>query len=116
MPNGAGPLVVLFHACLVASALCLVGVRLTGDGQVRAELLRPRPISLALSVCGPVIEVGVLLMYRGGRPADRAALISTALATAVLFPIGNWFFDEALPPLKVAGLVACLAGLILLCW
>jgi drug/metabolite transporter (DMT)-like permease len=116
VPKDAGPLVVLFHAYLVASALCLVVVLLTAGAPGRAELLRPHPISLALGVGVLMIEVGVLLMYRSGWPVGRAALISTLLATVVLLPIGYWFFGETLPPLKVAGLVTCLAGTILLCW
>lgn len=116
VPKDAGPLVVLLHAYLVASALCLVIVLFTAGEQGRAELLRPRPISLALGVCVLMIEVGVLLMYRSGWPVGRAALISTLLATVVLLPAGYWFFDETLPLLKVAGLAACLVGTILLCW
>ncbi|VTR93504.1 membrane protein : Uncharacterized protein OS=Pseudogulbenkiania ferrooxidans EGD-HP2 GN=O166_18175 PE=4 SV=1: EamA [Gemmata massiliana] len=116
VPKDASPLVVLFHAYLIASALCLVIVLLTGGAQERAELLRPRPVSLALGVCVLAIEVGVLLVYRSGWPVGRAALISTLAATAVLLPVGYWFFDESLPLLKVAGLLVCLVGTVLLCW
>jgi drug/metabolite transporter (DMT)-like permease len=116
VPKDAGPLAVLFHAYLVAAALCLVLVLFAAGEQGRAELLRPRPISLALGVCVLMIEVGVLLVYRSGWPVGRAALISTLLATVALLPVGYWYFGETLPPLKVAGLVACLVGTILLCW
>lgn len=115
VPKDAGPLVILFHAYLVASALCLVVVLFTAGELRRAELLRPRPISLALGACVLAIEVGVLLIYRSGWPVGRAALISTLLATLALLPFGYWFFDETVPPLKVAGLVMCLAGTALLC-
>lgn len=115
VPKDAGPLVILFHAYLVASALCLVIVLFTAGDPGRTELLRPRPISLALGACVLAIEVGVLLIYRSGWPVGRAALISTLLATLALLPIGYWFFDETVPPLKVAGLVMCLAGTVLLC-
>jgi drug/metabolite transporter (DMT)-like permease len=116
VPKDAGPLVVLFHAYLAAAALCLAIVLFNAGEQARAELLRPRPISLSLGMCVLAIEVGVLLMYRSGWPVGRAALIGNLLATAVLLPIGYWFFGETLPPLKIAGLAACLAGAILLCW
>lgn len=115
VPKDAGPLAVLFHAYLIAAALCLLLVLLAGGEQGRAELLRPRPVSLALGVCVLAIEVGVLLVYRSGWPVGRAALVSTLFATAVLLPVGYWFFGETLPPLKVAGLAACLAGAALLC-
>ena len=116
VPKDAGPLAVLFHAYLVAAALSLVGVLFTAGEQGRAELLRPRPVALALGVCVVAIEAGVLLVYRSGWPVGRAALISTLFATAALLPAGYWFFGETLPPLKVAGLVLCLAGTVLLCW
>ncbi|MFO0877617.1 MAG: EamA family transporter [Gemmataceae bacterium] len=116
VPKDAGPLVVLLHAYLVGAALCLLLVLLTSGEQERGELLRPRLISLALGMGVLMIEVGVLLMYRSGWPVGRAALISTLLATAVLLPVGYGFFGESLPPLKVAGLLVCLVGMLLLCW
>jgi hypothetical protein len=45
-----------------------------------------------------------------------SALIITLLATGVLLPLGHGLFDEAVPALKLAGLAACLAGTIMLCW
>lgn len=116
VPKDAGPLVVLFHAYLVASALCLVVVLFTAGEQGRSELLGPRPVSLALGVCVLAIEVGVLLIYRSGWPVGRAALINTLFATAALLPVGYWLFGETLPPLKVAGLAVCVVGVVLLCW
>src|SRR5262249_2776481 len=103
-------------AYLIASALCMVIVLFTGGEEGRAELLRPRSVSLGLGVCVLMIEVGVLLMYRSGWPVGRAALIGTLLATRVLRPLAYWIFSETLPLVKVAGLVTCLVGTILLCW
>ncbi len=116
VPKDANPLIVLFHAYLVASGLCLVMVLGSMGSAGFTQLFRARSISLLLGVGVLTIEVGILLMYRSGWPVGKSALINTLLVTMILLPVGMWFFGETIPPIKLAGLVVCLIGTIMLCW
>jgi len=113
VPRDAGPLVVLFHAYLIAAGLALI--LLIAGGQWRALAARPLPISVALGAAVLAIEVGVLLVYRSGWPVGRAALVNSVLVTAVLLPVGFVAFHEELTPGKLAGLAVCLVGLAMVC-
>lgn len=113
VPKDAGPLVVLFHAYLVAAGLALI--LLIAGGQGRALAARPLPISVALGVAVLAIEVGVLLVYRSGWPVSHAALVNSVLVTAILLPVGYLGYHEALTAGKIAGLVVCLLGLVMVC-
>ncbi len=59
------------------------------------------------------VELGVLLAYRAGWPMSVASLTVSSALALVLVPVGVTVYRERLSPANVAGLVLCLAGLVL---
>ena len=60
------------------------------------------------------VEVGFLLAYRAGWNVSLAAAAANAALMVALVPVGVLAFRERLSPVNVAGLVLCLAGIVLL--
>ena len=71
-------------------------------------------IGLALAVMG--IEFGYLLMYRAGWNLGIAAVLVTVLAALILVPVAVFVFKHKLSWVNIAGILVCLAGLVMLNW
>lgn len=71
-------------------------------------------IGLALAVMG--IEFGYLLMYRAGWNLGIAAVLVTVLASLILVPVALFVFKDKLSWVNIAGILVCLAGLVMLNW
>ena len=71
-------------------------------------------IGLALAVMG--IEFGYLLMYRAGWNLGIAAVLVTVLAALILVPVAVFVFKDKLSWVNIAGILVCLAGLVMLNW
>ena len=70
--------------------------------------------ALALSLVG--LEVGFLLVYRSGWNLGIAAVLVNVVAALILVPLAIFVFKDKLNWINVAGIMVCLAGLVMLNW
>ncbi len=104
-------LVINYATALVASAILFF---LTPHDRIFAEVMRSNwaCIVMGLSITG--VEVGFVMIYRGGGELSTASLIvSILIAVAMLF-IGGFFYHEQITMTKIIGALMCLIGVILL--
>jgi drug/metabolite transporter (DMT)-like permease len=112
--NPAISLVVTYGLAMVLS-LCLLPFFPLKTGIVEAfKQLNWASYALAVSLVG--LEAGYLLAYRAGWRISVAAIFVNATMTVLLIPIGLSLFRERLSPLNVAGILICVAGLVMMNW
>jgi drug/metabolite transporter (DMT)-like permease len=83
---------------------------------VVAELKQLNWASVGLAVAVMGIEFGYLLMYRAGWNLGIAAVLVTVLASLILVPVAIFVFKDKLSWVNIAGILVCLAGLVMLNW
>jgi multidrug transporter EmrE-like cation transporter len=83
---------------------------------VAAELKQLNWASVGLAVAVMGIEFGYLLMYRAGWNLGIAAVLVTVLAALILVPVAIFVFKDKLSWVNIAGILVCLAGLVMLNW
>jgi multidrug transporter EmrE-like cation transporter len=71
-------------------------------------------IGLAIAIVG--IEFGFLLVYRAGWNLGIAAVLVNVVASLILVPVAIFLFKDELNWVNVAGILVCLAGLVMLNW
>lgn len=71
-------------------------------------------IGLAIAIVG--IEYGFLLTYRAGWNLGIAAVLVNVAASLILVPIAIFLFRDELNWVNIAGILVCLAGLVMLNW
>jgi multidrug transporter EmrE-like cation transporter len=69
---------------------------------------------LALSIVG--LETGFLLVYRSGWNIGLAAVLVNVMASLILVPVALLVFKDELNWVNLAGILTCLAGLVMLNW
>jgi drug/metabolite transporter (DMT)-like permease len=112
--NPAISLVVTYGLAMVLS-LCLLPFFPLKTGIVEAfRQLNWTSYVLALALVG--LEAGFLLAYRSGWRVSVAAIFVNATTTLLLIPIGLSLFKERLTPLNIAGILVCVAGLVMMNW
>jgi drug/metabolite transporter (DMT)-like permease len=111
----ASPLAVVIQAYGLGIVLCLMAGMIEAGG--RWEWLSPRRIDWAvigIGVGAVLIEIGFMLTYRAGWDLGVASVFGNIAIAVVLLPVGLLFFREPLTVRTVAGLLCCLAGMVLL--
>lgn len=112
--NPAISLVVTYGLAMILS-LCLLPFFPLKTGLVEAfKQLNWASYVLAFALVG--LEAGFLLAYRAGWRVSIAAIFVNATTTLVLIPIGLSLFKERLTPLNFAGILVCVAGLVMMNW
>lgn len=86
---------------------------LTKRGEALAELARLRPENLLMGLVIIGVEGGYLLLYRQGWELSRASLVANLCIAVILLAAGVLWLHESLSPAKLAGLLCCAAGLLL---
>ena len=115
VPVAAHPLALLAVAYAIAAAACVAMLPFFSPGQSLRAAFGTVPwmvVFVALGMLG--LEIGYLLAYRAGWQLSITAVAASTLVALVLVPVGAAFFREAITPMRVAGIVLCLAGLALL--
>jgi drug/metabolite transporter (DMT)-like permease len=72
------------------------------------------PTIAAVGVGALMIEIGFLLAYRGAWPVSTVSVFTNGVVAVLLVAVGAAFFGEAVTPIKLIGVVLCLAGVLLL--
>jgi multidrug transporter EmrE-like cation transporter len=85
------------------------------DG-ITAELKRLNWASTGLAIAVVGIEFGFLLTYRAGWNLGIAAVLVNVVASLILVPVAIFIFKDRLNWVNVAGILVCLAGLVMLNW
>ena len=71
-------------------------------------------IGLAITIVG--IEFGFLLTYRSGWNLGIAAVLVNVAASLILVPVAIFVFKDQISWVNIAGILVCLAGLVMLNW
>lgn len=69
---------------------------------------------LAIAIVG--IEFGFLLVYRSGWHLGIVAVLTNVMASLILVPVAIFVFKDRLSWVNIAGILVCLAGLVMLNW
>ena len=83
---------------------------------VITELKRLNWASLGLAVAVVGIEFGFLLVYRAGWNLGIAAVLTNVVASLILLPVAILIFKDNISWVNIAGILVCLAGLVMLNW
>lgn len=114
-PLSINPMVSLFISYITSAILCLALFPFFSKGAALSEQLhRLNWASFALGAAILGIEVGFLYAYRAGGNISTTNLMSSALAVVTLLAIGYFFYHDQLTSYKVAGIILCMAGIILI--
>jgi len=116
MPSAANPAVVLAVAYLIGLGLSVTVLWIffplqTSLGQAVRQL-NWTTLTLGVAVVG--IELGFLLGYRAGWRISLLQIVVSTSVTLLLIPLGLAAFREKVSWVNVAGVVLCLAGLVLI--
>jgi multidrug transporter EmrE-like cation transporter len=85
------------------------------DG-VAIELKKLNWASIGLAVAVVGIEFGFLLVYRSGWNLGIAAVLTNVVASLILVPVAIFLFKDKISWINIAGILVCLAGLVMLNW
>lgn len=85
------------------------------DG-IAIELRKLNWASIGLAVAAVGIEFGFLLVYRSGWNLGIAAVLTNVIASLILVPVAILLFKDNISWVNIAGILVCLAGLVMLNW
>jgi multidrug transporter EmrE-like cation transporter len=105
-------LVGLYATALLGGILVYAAARPASSPLAWSRLWHPTIAGVGIGAL--MIEMGFLLAYRGAWPVSTASVITNGLVAVLLVGIGATFFGEPLTPIKLIGVVLCLAGVTLL--
>lgn len=114
-PLSINPMFSLFISYITAAVLCVALFPFLSKGVVLSEQLHKLNwTSFALGAAILGIEVGFLYAYRVGGNISTTNLISSALAVVMLLVIGYFFYHDQITSYKIAGIIMCSAGIVLI--
>ena len=115
VPEGMNPLASLTVTYLIGAAVsCGMYYLLNRDANLFREL---RLTNWAPAVLGVVIvglEVGFIYAFRAGWQVGVTQIVTSAMVAVILIFVGHMLYHEAITWNKVAGIIVCLAGLVLI--
>jgi multidrug transporter EmrE-like cation transporter len=111
-PVGANPYLSLAVTyAIVTVAFAVVYAAAPGPASLRAAFGELNWTALALGVVVVFLDLGFLMLYRGGFDVSLGQIITQSAAALLLVLLGVAFFAEKLSILNVAGIALCVAGL-----
>lgn len=114
-PLEVNPMISLFVTYISAAVMCLILFPFFSKGVALSEQLhKVNWASFALGAAVLGIEVGFLYAYRVGGNISTTNLLVSALSVVVLLIIGYFFYHDQITALKIAGIILCSAGIILI--
>jgi hypothetical protein len=113
VPTRASAWATLVVAYGVGLAISVLGAVLTAGGEARRVEV-PWAAALFLGVAVVGIEFGYLQAYRAGWKLSTTAMVAGVAAASLLTVLGLLIFEEHIGVRQVAGLAACVTGLVLL--
>lgn len=115
VPQGMNPTAALFITYLVAALASLILFFLMpGEHDLAAQLKQFNWAPIVLGMTIVCLEVGNILLYRSGWNISIASLVCNLGLAVLLIAVGLIFYKEQISARQVAGIVLCLAGLVLI--
>jgi multidrug transporter EmrE-like cation transporter len=96
---------------VVTVAFSAVYLALPGPSAFREALGQLNWTTLALGVVVVFLDLGFLLLYRGGFDVSLGQIVTQSAAALLLVLIGVAWFGEKLSTLNVGGILLCVVGL-----
>jgi multidrug transporter EmrE-like cation transporter len=111
-PSGANPYLSL-AVTYAATTLMFVGVYavLPGSTPLRGAFAQLNWTTLALGVVVVFLDLGFLMVYRGGFDVSLGQLVTQSAAALLLLLIGVAYFAEKLSLVNIGGIALCVLGL-----
>ena len=115
VPEGMNPLASLTLTYLVGTVVsCAMYYILNRNANLFREmrLTNWAPIVLDIVIVG--LEVGFIYAFRAGWQISMAQIVSSAILAVILIFVGYLLYHEAITWNKIAGIIICVAGLVLI--
>jgi multidrug transporter EmrE-like cation transporter len=96
---------------VVTVAFSAVYVALPGPAALREALGQLNWTTLALGVVVVFLDLGFLLLYRGGFDVSLGQIVTQSAAALLLLLIGVAWLDEKLTLVNIGGILLCVVGL-----
>lgn len=114
-PEKANPFAALLLTYLVAGLLSVAAFYLSKPGKTLLQSFKELNwTSLALGAAIVGLEFGYIMAYRAGWNISVGSLVANILLAIALIPVGILFYHEGFTMTKMAGVILCLAGLVLI--
>jgi drug/metabolite transporter (DMT)-like permease len=113
----ANPFMVVILAYIIGIAICLGGYFLipsSSDGPILPMLKTVAWSAIGIGAGAAAIEVGFMLAYRAGWNVSLLPISVNVISAALLIMIGLIVFKESISLEKIAGIVLCIAGFVLI--
>ena len=111
-PAGANPYLSLAVTYGVTTiAFIAVFAVLPGGTSLRTGLASLNWTTFALAITVVGLDLGFLMLYRGGFDVSLGQIITQSAAALLLVLVGVAFFSEKLSLTNIGGIVLCVAGL-----
>ena len=115
VPEGMNPLASLTVTYLIGAAVsCGMYYLLNRDANLYRELLLTNWAPAVLGVVIVGLEVGFIYAFRAGWQVGVTQIVTSAMVAVILIFVGHMLYHEAITWNKVAGIIVCLAGLVLI--
>ncbi len=115
VPEGMNPLASLTVTYLIGTVVsCALYYILNRDANLLREirLTNWAPVVLGVVIVG--LEVGFIYAFRAGWQVSAAQIGSSAMVAVIMIFVGYLLYHEAITWNKIAGIIICLAGLVLI--
>ena len=115
VPKGMNPLASLTVTYLIGAVVSFALYYILGkDANILKEFsqINWAPFVLGFVIVG--LEVGYIYAYKAGWQVSTAQIVQAALVAIVLVFVGYGLYHESLSLKKIAGIVICLGGLVLI--
>lgn len=100
---------------LVAAAIAFVLFLLRRQGGTVTDSFRALNwTSLALGISIVALEFGYICLYRAGWRVNTGSLVANITLAIALVLIGFALYHEVISPRQIAGMLVCLAGLVMI--
>lgn len=114
-PSEVNPMITLLISYVTAAVLCLILLPFFSKGiSLPEQFHKINWASFALGAAILGIEVGYLYAYRVGGNISATYLLSSALSVIALLIIGYFFYHDQITAYKIAGIIMCIGGIILI--
>ena len=117
VPEGMNPLASLTVTYLIGAAVsCVMYYLLNRDANLFREirLTNWAPVVLGVVIVG--LEVGFIYAFRAGWQVSMTQIMTSAMVAVILIFVGHLLYRETITWNKIAGIIICVAGLVLINW
>ncbi|MCF0229200.1 MAG: EamA family transporter [Parasporobacterium sp.] len=115
MPSRINPFASLTITYLVGAAVSLIIFFIASGGQnIFLELKKVNWTTFVLGLAIVGLEAGSIYMYKAGWNLNTGYIVKSLILAIALIAVGYVLYKETLSVTKIAGIVLCLGGLVLI--